>query len=1051
MKATLRGLAPLWLIVALLAGVCPSYAQNGKKPENRGVPQAVLQQLKNKKQELNVTDADLAELEISSESESKKSGIKHYYLQQFHQGIEIHGALTTVNVSKDGKVLNVGNRFHKEAGKKVKASKQGISAADAVTAAAAHLNLSLSESLTIREKGNAKNGGVLFSTGGISLEPIPARLVYLPQQDGSLILAWEVSIYELNAQNYWNVRIDAATGKVLEQENMVVHCQFDNDGPEGTFLHSAHSHAVAPTMKVQQLELPIPYVLEEEEVSMVPNTGSYRVFPMPVESPSHGSRTLVSGAADAIASPQGWHHTPFGVDTRTRGNNVFAYEDPNNNGSFDNHSPDGGTALNFDYPLDLSQEPVAYRDAAITNLFYWNNITHDVWYQYGFDEISGNFQYDNFGRGGLQNDPVLAEAQDSRNNPTVRNNANFLTRADGLTSRMQMYLWTGPIDQDMFQVISPEVIADSYPAREGTFSAPLTPDALTGKLVLIEDGLANPEGCSLPANADALAGNIAVVYRGTCTFADKVQNAQIAGAIAVVVINNAAGAPIAMGGEPTNPEPAIVIPAVMVSQATGLLIREQLDAGTAVEVALKNDGSGPEIDGDLDNGIIVHEYGHGISIRLTGGPNVVNCLPSAFQYSDGQIRYTEQMGEGWSDWFGLMMTMKPGDTPEKIRGIGTYASIQPTDGRGIRPAPYSTDFAVNNFTYAATNNSNLSAPHGVGFVFATMLWDMTWDLIDQYGFDPDLYNGKGGNNMAMQLVIDGLKLQPCRPGFVDGRDAILLADRINYGGANQELIWKAFARRGLGFSADQGSSILRDDQTEAFDLPAAYLCTTPVSITAVPTLDVYTGGAPTTIYLGYGAQSVELLASGDDSNSYSWSPAEGLSDASIANPIFTPTAPGSYTFTVRSVNADQCTKYTSITIEVIDVRCGANNDKVWVCQNGKSLCVDTEESVAEHLARGNTLGACGTGEPTQVLTLDAMPNPFNTQTTIKFSMQLASNYKLELRNSSGTLIGVLAEGKSAAGQEHTVVLSRGNLKNGIYLLRLVTDQEVATLRLMISK
>lgn len=98
---------------------------------------------------------------------------------------------------------------------------------------------------------------------------------------------------------------------------------------------------------------------------------------------------------------------------------------------------------------------------------------------------------------------------------------------------------------------------------------------------------------------------------------------------------------------------------------------------------------------------------------------------------------------------------------------------------------------------------------------------MTWGLIDEYGFDPDIYNGNGGNNIALQLVVEGLALQPCSPGFVDGRDAILLADQLLYGGANQCIIWDAFARRGLGFSANQGSSNSRSDGTEAFDTPSS--------------------------------------------------------------------------------------------------------------------------------------------------------------------------------------------------------------------------------------
>jgi len=87
------------------------------------------------------------------------------------------------------------------------------------------------------------------------------------------------------------------------------------------------------------------------------------------------------------------------------------------------------------------------------------------------------------------------------------------------------------------------------------------------------------------------------------------------------------------------------------------------------------------------------------------------------------------------------------------------------------------------------------------------------------GFDDDFYNGTGGNNIAMQLVTDGLKLQPCSPGFIDGRDAILAADMANNNGANQCLIYQAFADRGLGFSATQGNTNNRFDQTEAFDMP----------------------------------------------------------------------------------------------------------------------------------------------------------------------------------------------------------------------------------------
>jgi hypothetical protein len=102
-----------------------------------------------------------------------------------------------------------------------------------------------------------------------------------------------------------------------------------------------------------------------------------------------------------------------------------------------------------------------------------------------------------------------------------------------------------------------------------------------------------------------------------------------------------------------------------------------------------------------------------------------------------------------------------------------------------------------------------------------MLWEVYWSLVDEHGFNPNIYDDwrTGGNNLAVQLVMDGMKLQPCSPGFVDARDAILAADLALTEGENECLLWHAFAKRGLGWSADQGSPTNRADGTEAFDLP----------------------------------------------------------------------------------------------------------------------------------------------------------------------------------------------------------------------------------------
>ncbi|RMG83399.1 MAG: DUF11 domain-containing protein, partial [Bacteroidetes bacterium] len=229
------------------------------------------------------------------------------------------------------------------------------------------------------------------------------------------------------------------------------------------------------------------------------------------------------------------------------------------------------------------------------------------------------------------------------------------------------------------------------------------------------------------------------------------------------------------------------------------------------------------LDSDFDNLVIAHEYGHGITSRLLGGASNVSCFGS-----------TEHGDEGWADFFGLMMTLQDFDgdgtleenvVGEGIRGIGNYLRNDGTGGCsqnagastcGLRPTAYSTDMNINPFTYGSV--PNMAQPHGTGFIWCTMLWEMTWNLINKHGFEPDIFNtsSTAGNVVALKLVIEGLKNTACNPTFIDMRDAILAADVSLNSGANQDEIWAAFAKRGLGFSATVGGH-------EAFDLPTISL------------------------------------------------------------------------------------------------------------------------------------------------------------------------------------------------------------------------------------
>lgn len=738
--------------------------------------------------------ADISDVNINSYHYSKSTNSTLVYVQQQINQIPIFNSIGVFAI-RNQEVVHFAHAYEANVENKINASVPSLSPTDAIYAAANQLGLPTPSGLAVVEARSTSH--FIYNTGGISYDEIPVQLVFQKNKETNrLTLSWNLSIHAKAENNWWSVRIDAQTGELISQDNWTLSCTAD---------HTHHSK-IPSAENIAHYEANFASTAYQSiSTTSTTDNAQYRVYPVPVESPNHGDRTLIVDPADEDASPFGWHDTDgiAGAEhTITRGNNVWAQEDRNGNNGL-GYSPDGGEDLIFDFPLAFDAPPAVYEDAAITNLFYWNNIMHDVWYQYGFDEDAGNFQQTNYTGDGLGGDFVFADAQDGAG----LNNATFATPPEGNHPAMTMFLWSppGPLNAPL-TIISPDELAEDIDGREANFGSSLSTTPINADLVLVDD--VNAFGldyiaCGSVTNGTDINGKIAVVRRGECTFVTKVQNAQDEGALAVIVVNNTADPTFNMGGDSNT----ITIPSIMISQADGEELITALENGTTINATLVNDGPF-EIDGDFDNGIIAHEFGHGISNRLTGGKFQSNCLFNQ-----------EQMGEGWSDYFGLVMTMTTADVATDGRGYGTYAISQPTDGVGIRPTPYSTDTTINPFTYNITNNQNLSRPHGIGYVWAQMLWDMTWLLIDEYGFDPDLYNGNGGNNIAMQLVTDGLKLQNCSPGFVDGRDAILAADELAFDGANQCIIWEAFASRGLGWSANQGDTDNRFDQIEAFDLP----------------------------------------------------------------------------------------------------------------------------------------------------------------------------------------------------------------------------------------
>ncbi len=636
-------------------------------PSSAGARDIALSYLREQSELLGLQPDDIENAIVTGEYVSESNGVTHLYLQQTFRGLPIVNANINVNIMPDGRVLNAGSSFVASAATRALARSVSapLSAAAALESLAAYFQLPGDGHVTTSAMKQHHSRAQFLQAPVIAHSAIPAELQYVYTSDGQFELAWRLIVETPDRQHWYDANVSATTGEVLDYADWVDHA-------------------------------------------------FYNVYALPLDSPLEGTRSVVVDPEDTAASPFGWHDTNgiAGAEfTATRGNNVFAQEDrdANNSGGF---RPDGTPSLAFDFPIDFAQPPENNEAAAITNLFYWNNILHDILFQYGFDEAAGNFQQINYSGQGLGGDPVQADAQDGAGT----NNANFSTPPDGFNPRMQMFVWTSTT---------------------------------------------------------------------------------------------------------------------------------------------------PRRDGDFDNGIMIHEYGHGLSNRLTGGPGNSGAL-NAVQ-SGG-------MGEGWSDWLTLMLTQQPDDGPDDHIPIGTYALNQPPDGPGIREFPYTFDMAVNPLTYDDFNLN--SQVHAAGTIWASALWDLNWllihgdgDELPALGFNPDWYAGysgpgSAGNQLLMQLVLDAMKLQPANPSFLAGRDAILAADVALTGGENQLAIWTAFARRGMGFSADDGGSGNALSVSAAFDLPATRTGTVTLD------QDEYITGDTITIQLRdmdlIGSGSVEVIATTTD-------------------------------------------------------------------------------------------------------------------------------------------------------------------------------------------
>ena len=233
------------------------------------------------------------------------------------------------------------------------------------------------------------------------------------------------------------------------------------------------------------------------------------------------------------------------------------------------------------------------------------------------------------------------------------------------------------------------------------------------------------------------------------------------------------------------------------------------------------------------------------------------------------------------------------------------------------------------------------------------------------------------------------------------------------------------------------------------------------SIAVTRTDNTYTGGDANTVFLGYGAQQLTLTASNTVSGiNYSWSPSTYLSNATIANPLFQPTVAGTYNYTVTGTNEYGCTAASSVTLQVIDARCGNNNNKVLICKKGKDQCV-AAPSVHAHLANGSSLGSCETGTTANAMmrngeklfektVLGVNPNPANSVSRVVIHPSKSEKYTLSIYDMKGRLITLIGRGEMQANKSIVHNLGVNNYVKGIYLIKLVTDSETLIQKIVIQ-
>jgi extracellular elastinolytic metalloproteinase len=377
-----------------------------------------------------LTAADVHALAVSRDYVNPTSRTHVITFTQVFGGMPaVFGGRLNVAVTSGGRILSFTGSPHPSA---------PLAASPKLTMAAAVSAVAKSAAPRVAYRplpaGQAAHGRwARFSAGPFGL-PQYARAAAFPTAHG-VRPAYEV-IFSVSSSDMTDVAVDAVTGAILYRQSLT--SDYVDTATDGGAMG-------APAASAPRGRAPVP--IPPPRATGGPAALAFLYYP---GAPASPSQVTVSMAGDATASPSGWLNPAVNGLFTTQGNNSDDHENwqgtrPEAN-PFRPNSPNGRFLFPFLNNWGLTNcAPNSYAQdvaQAATNLFYQHNRIHDEYYGYGFTESAGNFQNDNFSRGGAGGDAVQGDVQAGIQAavPSL-DNANFSTPPDGLPGITNMFLW----------------------------------------------------------------------------------------------------------------------------------------------------------------------------------------------------------------------------------------------------------------------------------------------------------------------------------------------------------------------------------------------------------------------------------------------------------------------------------------------------------------------------------------------------------------------------------------------------------------------------------